>query len=50
MGPVKAALEASCRYLAYELGPQKIRLQAISPGALRTRAASGLEDFDLLLN
>ncbi len=50
MGPVKAALEASCRYLAYELGPRKIRVHAISPGPLKTRAASGLRDFDLLLN
>ena len=50
MGPVKAALEASCRYLAYELGPRKIRVHAISPGPLRTRAASGLKDFDLMLN
>ena len=49
MGPVKAALEAACRYLAYELGPQKIRVHAISPGPLKTRAASGLKDFDLLL-
>lgn len=50
MGPVKAALEASARYLAYELGPQRIRVHAISPGPLKTRAASGLKDFDLLLN
>ncbi len=50
MGPVKAALEASCRYLAYELGPQGIRVHAISPGPLKTRAASGLKDFELLLN
>ena len=50
MGPVKAALEACCRYLAYELGPRKIRVHAISPGPLKTRAASGLKDFDLLLN
>lgn len=49
MGPVKAALEASCRYLAHELGPQGIRVHAISPGPLATRAASGLKDFDLLL-
>jgi enoyl-[acyl-carrier protein] reductase I len=49
MGPVKAALEASCRYLAYELGPRGIRVHAISPGPLQTRAASGLKDFDLLL-
>ncbi len=50
MGPVKAALEAACRYLAVELGGQKIRVHAISPGPLKTRAASGLKDFDLLLN
>lgn len=49
MGPVKAALEACARYLAYELGPQRIRVHAISPGPLKTRAASGLKDFDLLL-
>src|SRR3954471_2516131 len=49
MGPVKAALEACCRYLAYELGPKGIRVHAISPGPLKTRAASGLRDFDLLL-
>src|SRR5262249_51786928 len=50
MGPVKAALEATCRYLAYELGPKGIRVHAISPGPLKPRAASGLKDFDLLLN
>ena len=50
MGPVKAALEASCRYLAYELGGRGIRVHAVSPGPLKTRAASGLKDFDLLLN
>lgn len=50
MGPVKAALEASVRYLAYELGPRHIRVHAISPGPLKTRAASGLKDFELLLN
>ena len=50
MGPVKAALEAACRYLAFELGKKKIRVHAISPGPLKTRAASGLKDFDLLLN
>ena len=49
MGPIKAALEASCRYLAYELGGQGIRVHAISPGPLKTRAASGLKDFDVLL-
>ncbi|MGO9268605.1 MAG: enoyl-ACP reductase FabI [Candidatus Binataceae bacterium] len=50
MGPVKAALEAACRYLAYELGPRGIRVHAISPGPLRTRAAAGLKDFEELLN
>jgi enoyl-[acyl-carrier protein] reductase I len=50
MGPVKAALEAACRYLAFELGPSDIRVHAISPGPLKTRAASGLKDFELLLN
>jgi enoyl-[acyl-carrier protein] reductase I len=50
MGPVKAALEAACRYLAYELGPKGIRVHAISPGPLKTRAASGLKDFELMLN
>jgi enoyl-[acyl-carrier protein] reductase I len=50
MGPVKAALESCCRYLAYELGPKGIRVHAISPGPLKTRAASGLKDFDLMLN
>jgi enoyl-[acyl-carrier protein] reductase I len=50
MGPVKAALESACRYLAHELGPKGIRVHAISPGPLKTRAASGLKDFDLLLN
>jgi len=50
MGPVKAALEACCRYLAYELGGKGIRVHAISPGPLKTRAGSGLKDFELLLN
>ena len=50
MGPVKAALEAACRYLAYELGPSGIRVHPISPGPLKTRAPSGLKDFDLMLN
>jgi enoyl-[acyl-carrier protein] reductase I len=50
MGPVKAALEASARYLAFELGPKGIRVHPVSPGPLKTRAASGLKDFDLLLN
>ena len=50
MGPVKAALEAACRYLAFELGPRDIRVHAISPGPLKTRAASGIKDFEILLN
>jgi enoyl-[acyl-carrier protein] reductase I len=50
MGPVKAALESACRYLAYELGPKRIRVHPISPGPLKTRAASGLKDFNLMLN
>jgi enoyl-[acyl-carrier protein] reductase I len=49
MGPVKAALECACRYLAFELGEKKIRVHAISPGPLKTRASSGLKDFDRLL-
>jgi enoyl-[acyl-carrier protein] reductase I len=50
MGPVKAALEAACRYLAFELGTSGIRVHAISPGPLKTRAASGIKNFELLLN
>ncbi len=49
MGPVKAALEASVRYLAHELGPNAIRVNALSAGAVKTRAASGIEHFDELL-
>ena len=49
MGPVKAALEAVTRYLAAELGPKGIRVHAISPGPLKTRAASGITDFDKLV-
>lgn len=49
MGPVKAALEAVVRQLAYELGPQSIRVHALSPGPILTRAASGIEHFDELL-
>ncbi|MFT4268171.1 MAG: enoyl-ACP reductase FabI [Xenophilus sp.] len=49
MGPVKAALEASTRYLAAELGPGNIRVNAISPGPLATRAASGIPNFDALM-
>lgn len=49
MGPVKAALEASVRYMAAELGSKRIRVHALSPGPLKTRAASGLDRFDELL-
>lgn len=50
MGPVKAALEASVRYLAAELGPRHIRVNALSPGPVQTRAASGLAHFDALMS
>ena len=49
MGPVKAALESSVRYLANELGPKGIRAYTISPGPVKTRAASGLKSFDDLI-
>jgi enoyl-[acyl-carrier protein] reductase I len=49
MGPVKAALESATRYLAAELGPKGIRVHAISPGPLKTRAASGITAFEELL-
>ncbi len=50
MGPVKAALESATKYMAAELGPKGIRVHAISPGPIRTRAASGLDHFDALLD
>jgi enoyl-[acyl-carrier protein] reductase I len=49
MGPVKAALESTVRYLAAELGPQGLRVHCVSPGPIATRAASGLQQFDRLL-
>lgn len=49
MGPVKSALESSVRYMAAELGEKRIRVHALSPGPLKTRAASGIERFDELL-
>ena len=49
MGPVKAALESAVRYLAFELGPKGIRVHAILPGPVKTRAASGIDHFDELL-
>jgi enoyl-[acyl-carrier protein] reductase I len=50
MGVAKSALESAVRYLAAELGPKGIRVHAISPGPLATRAASGIPEFDALLN
>jgi enoyl-[acyl-carrier protein] reductase I len=49
MGPVKAALESTVRYMAHELGQSKIRVYAVSPGPLKTRAASGIDHFDELV-
>ena len=49
MGVAKAALESAVRYIAAELGPKGIRVHAISPGPLLTRAASGIPEFDELL-
>ncbi len=49
MGPVKAALEATVRQLAVELGPKAIRVHALSPGPILTRAASGIDHFDEIL-
>ncbi|HQV12036.1 MAG TPA: enoyl-ACP reductase FabI [Nitrospira sp.] len=50
MGLCKAALEAGTRYLAYELGSKNIRVNAVSPGPLMTRAASGIAGFDGLMS
>lgn len=50
MGVAKAALESATRYMAAELGPKGIRVHAISPGPLATRAASGIPEFDALLD
>lgn len=48
--PVKAALEASVRYLAADLGGQDIRVNALSPGPVATQAASGIAHFDTLID
>lgn len=50
MGPVKAALESTVRYMAKDLGPKRIRVYAVSPGPIRTRAASGIGNFDDLID
>ena len=49
MGPVKAALEAVSRYIAFELGHKGIRVHPVSPGPIATRAASGIDRFDELM-
>jgi enoyl-[acyl-carrier protein] reductase I len=49
MGVAKAALEASVRYLAADLGPQNIRVNSLSAGPVRTLAASGIGDFRYIL-
>src|SRR3989440_6820409 len=50
MGVAKAALESAVRYASAELGPKGIRVHAISPGPLATRAASGIPEFDELMD
>jgi enoyl-[acyl-carrier protein] reductase I len=50
MGVAKAALEATVRYLAVDLGPKKIRVNAISAGPIKTLAARGIGDFSKILN
>jgi enoyl-[acyl-carrier protein] reductase I len=50
MGPVKSALQATTRYLAAELGEKNIRVYAVSPGPLKTRASSGIAQFDELID
>jgi len=49
MGVAKAALESSVRYLAADLGPKGVRVNAISAGPIRTLAASGVKDFRSIL-
>ena len=50
MGVAKAALEASTRYLAYDLGPKKIRVNCISAGPVNTLAARGISGFTSMLH
>lgn len=49
MGAIKAALESSVRYLAHEMSPSHVRVYAVSPGPIKTRAASGIDKFDELV-
>ena len=49
MGPIKAALESTTKYIAAELGHKKIRVNTLSPGPIATRAAGGISDFDQLI-
>lgn len=50
MGPVKATLESAVMYMADELGSKNIRVNAVSPGPIATRAASGIKEFNVLLD
>jgi enoyl-[acyl-carrier protein] reductase I len=50
MGPVKAALESCVKYMAAELSPKGIRVNGISSGPIKTRAASGIPGFDALMD
>ncbi len=50
MGPVKAALEATVKYVAADLGPRGIRANAFSPGPVHTRAASSIDHFDEIID
>jgi enoyl-[acyl-carrier protein] reductase I len=50
MGVAKAAMESSIRYLAADLGPKNIRVNAISSGTIRTAASSGIGDFHYIMN
>jgi enoyl-[acyl-carrier protein] reductase I len=50
MGPVKSALESAVKYLAVEMGMHRIRVNALSPGPIMTRAAGGIADFDKIIS
>ena len=50
MGVAKAGLEAAMRYLAYDLGPSRIRVNAISAGAFKTASARGVKDLSVMLD